>query len=303
MPLPAAVTASRQIRGRFVSVLVLLTLLWQTTACVTRTKTDTAASGSTKHQVDAPTSAATLPNTDGVGLLPMSTPFNKPKLKRFFAAGQAACTMGCTTKFGTVLGSANDVSARSNCASTCIHPEYSFLDLDTGEVSVHARDPQRKNLRYVGVVYQCVEYARRWWMKNQGIAFGDVDGAIGIIYLTEGQNIRAGKTFPLARSINGTAQRPPIKGDLIVYYPDPDNPKWRFGHVAVVVDVDLDQGIVSLAEQNYTNAPWQDAHGYSRQIRLFEIGDRYTLVDVPTTDIKNPNGGRIAGWVYPLSAK
>ena len=87
----------------------------------------------------------------------------------------------------------------------------------------------------------------------------------------------------------------------MVYYPDRNNPEWRHGHVAVVVAVDLGKGIVSLAEENYDNEPWQDPEAFSRQIRLFEIGGRYTLLDVPMTATKNPDGGLISGWIYPLA--
>lgn len=138
-------------------------------------------------------------------------------------------------------------------------------------------------------------------MKNKGATFGSVDSAYEIIYLTEGGNIRSGENLPLARSINGTARRPPKRGDLVVYYPDRADPEWRHGHAAVVAAVDLDKGIVALAEENYDNQPWQDPKAYACQIRLFAVGGRYTLLDVPLNASNNPEGGRIAGWIYPLA--
>jgi hypothetical protein len=244
-----------------------------------------------------------LPNTDGYGLLPKPPPFSQEESEKLFAAGKSACEGPCVTPFGTVLGAVDGAEGRSNCVSTCIRPEYSFLDLQSGEVSVHPRDPQQENLQYIGVTYQCVEYARKWWMKNQGITFGSIDSAYEILYLTTGLNLRTKATFPLARSLNGTARRPPHRGDLLVYYPDRDDPEWRHGHAAVVVAVDLDKGTVSLAEENYDNEPWQNPKAFARQIRLFEIGGRYTLLDVAVTANKNVDGGRIAGWIYPLSEK
>lgn len=121
--------------------------------------------------------------------------------------------------------------------------------------------------------------------------------------LTEGTDIRSKESFPLARSINGTAQRPPQRGDLVVYSPDREDPTWRHGHVAVVVATDTEQVIVSLAEENYDNEPWDDPEAYSRQIRLFQVGGRYVLLDVPPGAEENPEGGRISGWIYPLSAR
>ena len=87
----------------------------------------------------------------------------------------------------------------------------------------------------------------------------------------------------------------------MVYYPDRTDPEWRHGHVAVVVVVDRDQGTVALAEENYDNRPWQNPQAFARQIRLFEVNGRYTLLDVPPAGRRNPEGGRIAGWLYPLA--
>lgn len=291
--------------GRSVlAALLLAPLLWHGAPCPART---TAEAQSPESAADAPALSAPLPNTDGSGLLARPPPFNALEQARIFAEGQVACALSCVTKYGTVLGAADGTTGLSNCASPCIRPNSAYLDLDTGEVSLQAPNtnpnPKQPNLRYSGIAYQCVEYARRWWMKNLGLAFGDVDRAIDIIYLTQAEQLGGSGSIALARSVNATAQRPPRRGDLIVYYQDRDNPDWKFGHVAVVVGVDLDQGIVSVAEQNYSNAPWQDAEHYARRIRLFEIGGRYTLVDVPITSVRNPEGGRVAGWVYPLSAR
>lgn len=176
-----------------------------------------------------------LPHTDGFGLLPKPPAFTKMDSARLFAEGKHACEGPCVTPFGAVLGTADGAEGRSNCVSTCIRPEYSFLDRSSGAVSVHADDPKQENLQYIGVTYPCVEYARQWWMKNLGITFGSIDSAHEILYLTEGQNLQSQQPFPLARSINGTARRPPRRGDLVVYYPDRSDPEWRHGHVAVVV--------------------------------------------------------------------
>jgi hypothetical protein len=263
------------------------------------------------HTTLADSSAATaitattveLPNSDGYGLLAKPPPFTATESAAMFIEGKVACNSECVTPFGDVLGIADGTPGVSNCRSICIRPEYSFLNLTTGEVTVHDGDPKDENLHYIGVTYQCVEYARKWWMKNQGITFGSIDSAHEILYLTEGADIRTKATFPLARSVNGTAQRAPQRGDLVVYYPDRDIPEWRHGHVAVVVDVDEEQGVVSVAEENYDNDPWQDPKAFARQISLFRINGRYTLLDVPPDGTKNEGGGRISGWIYPIASQ
>ncbi|WP_154724458.1 hypothetical protein [Thiothrix nivea] len=170
-----------------------------------------------------------LEHTDGYGLLPQAARFSKEESEAIFQTGKQACQSDCVSPFAEKLGENNHVAAYSNCKSSCITPEYTFMDVATKAMSVHTQDPQKAGLHYVGVTYQCVEYARRWWMSNEGITFGDVDGAADIIYLTEVEAIASDKKYPMGRSINGTAQRPPAKGDLVVYYPNRKDPKWRFG--------------------------------------------------------------------------
>jgi hypothetical protein len=299
----ARVISERPVRRSFAIGLALAWLLCQSAYCVARGAPATDQAESPSVQAQTPALAVPLPNTDGEGLLARAPAFEGAAQKLLFAKGRAACDVDCASAFGTELGSADGVPGLSNCAPTCIRQRYSFIDLGTGAVAVHAQDPHAKNLRYAGITYQCVEYARRWWMQRLGIAFGDVDGASDILYLTQAEDIRTGQAVALARSVNGTALRPPKKGDLIVYYPDRRHPNWRFGHVAVAVDVDPVRGSVALAEQNYSNAPWEDAKGFARRIRLFSVGGRFTLVDVSLTEVANPDGGRIAGWLYPLSAE
>lgn len=247
--------------------------------------------------------AAALPNTDGYGLSAKPAPLPADAQKQAYQQAQQSCSSHCVTPAGKLLGVADGVQAYSNCQSTCARSEFSFMDLRTKAVSLHEKPPADPQLHYVGLTYQCVEYARRWWMTNQGITFGDVDSAFDILYLTEGENIHTKAKFPLARSINGTAHRPPKRGDLLIYYPNPTDPKWRHGHVAVVVNVDQQRGLVAVAEQNYNNQPWENPSHYARQIRLFEVGGRYRLVDVAANSVKNSTGGLISGWIYPASAQ
>lgn len=68
----------------------------------------------------------------------------------------------------------------------------------------------------------------------------------------------------------------------------------------MIVEVDLERGLVSLAEENYDNEPWQNPQAFARQIRLFEINRRYSLLDLAEDEVTNPDGGQIAGWIYPV---
>ncbi len=246
-----------------------------------------------------PPSVPDLPHTDGGAL---SAPPSAPGLldwPRLLAESGRACDGPCVTPFGQVLGVADGAEARSNCVSNCLRLQRRFLDLASGGVSIPDAAPAAGSA-YVGLTYQCVGFARLWWMKNRGLTFGDVDIAADILSLTEGQDLKTGASVPLGRSLNGTARRTPERGDLLIYDADPEDPEWRAGHVAVIVAVDREQGLVALAEENYDNRPWQDPSAYARRIPLFEVQGRFTLLDVAPDRRSNPNGGRIAGWVYPL---
>lgn len=240
-----------------------------------------------------------LPRTDGQGLLPPPPKASPEEGERLFDEHRHACEGPCVTPFGQVLGIADSAEARSNCTSACLHLEFSFLDLETGTVSVSSQPSPEGNSNYIGITYQCVAYARYWWLKNLTLTFGDVENAHQILYLTEGINPRTGGRVPLGRSVNGHARRPPQRGDLVIYAANRSNPDWRSGHVAVVVDVDRELGLVALAEENYDNRPWQDPQAFARRIQLFEINGHFTLLDVPDNSRRSPQGGLIIGWVYP----
>ena len=240
--------------------------------------------------------------TDGYGLLAKPTPATSEQRKQQYQQGIESCESNYVTPFGKVLGEANGVGGYSNCRSICIKPEFSFMSLSDKSVSLHTKNPKQDNQHYVGLINQCVEYARRWWMTNLGITFGDIDSAYEIIYLTQGKNIYNGFKFDLVRSINGSARRPPQRGDLLIYYPDRENPLWRHGHVAVVVAVNLDTGTVSVAEQNYSNQAWAEPLEYSRKIQIFTVGGRYRIVDTDVSSHINPGGGLISGWIYPAAS-
>ncbi len=236
-----------------------------------------------------------LPGTDGLVLPPPPPKVGPEEGRRIFDEHRQACGGPCVTPFGQVLGMADAAEARSNCTSTCLHRAFSFLDLETGDLLVSSQPSSEGRSQYIGITYQCVAYARYWWLKNLGLTFGDVENAHQIFYLTEALNPRTGERIPLGRSVNGQARRPPQRGDLVIYAANRAHPDWRAGHVAVVVEVDREQGLVALAEENYDNRPWQNPEAFARRIQLFEINGDFTLLDVPDSSRRSPRGGRIIG--------
>lgn len=243
--------------------------------------------------------ASGLPYTDGSGLAPEP---ERPKIlskEVQYALSKASCDTGCVTDFGALLGEADGAKSYSNCKSTCFTPAYSFLNLNTLKVSIHKSDPKNQDLHYIGVVHQCVEYAREWWMINKGISFPSIDYAYQIIYLTHGFNIRTKAKFPLGRSINGTASIPPKRGDLLIYGPRFEDPNWQAGHVAVVVKVDLKKGELFVAEENYDNKKWQKPTAYARKIQIGKDKGGYRVIDLAPGESGTAKSGKILGWIYP----
>jgi len=162
-----------------------------------------------------------LPHTDGADLATSRTA-PTPLERQQQRAVQRACEGPCITPFGTRLGVADGVEARLNCVSTCLRLEYSFVDQDSCQIRVAQQSPNPQRFAYAGVTYQCVEYARRWWIRNRGLTFGDVPTAADIFVLTQGLRLPGNDPVPLGRSLNGAAKRAHARGDLVVYAPDPE---------------------------------------------------------------------------------
>lgn len=167
------------------------------------------------------------------------------------------CRTDCVSPYGKVLGvSKRGIEAYSNCHSNCVIYE-----------------PNKWQGTYTGIKWQCVEYARRWLLVNKGAVYGDVDTAADIWHkintLTE---VKTNKILPLESLLNGSKQAPQV-GDLLIYAKEFNNT----GHVAVVIDVDLDNGVIEVGEQNYNNEVWPE--NYARKIELVKKGNIYWLLD------------------------
>lgn len=241
---------------------------------------------------------------------------------------------GGSAAFGAILGAHNGVFGFSNCYShSCISligneidvllPAGSTLavaqeaasrggedDDDAGAAGAEAA-PVRADGRVLhrlssGMKWQCVEYARRYWILQgtpQPALFGDVDSAADIWERLSTVTLLDGSTTPLFKHGNGVAvgqggSRPRV-GDLLLYQRDvetKDAPaEVPYGHVAVIVGVDEATGVVLIAEQNWSSQPWPGPHhNYSRQLELTVATDEDTAR--PAYSISDPFHP-VAGWV------
>ncbi len=166
------------------------------------------------------------------------------------------CSTDCKSSYGSVLGqSPAGIPAYSNCNSDCVIFE-----------------PNHQNDVYTGIKWQCVEYARRWLLREKGVVYGDVDIAADIWGLQDVKNPISNQTLQFESIVNGAAELPKV-GDLLIYGKD----YLGTGHVAVVVGVDEKLHSIQVAEQNYANTKWQN--NYARQIAYTKFDNRVWLLD------------------------
>ncbi|KAK7202148.1 cysteine peptidase, Clan CA, family C51 [Novymonas esmeraldas] len=205
----------------------------------------------------------------------------------------------CVTPFGTILGVHDGVFGYSNCNDNYVSIEDANIN-----VTVPVTDAETGRLTsvskslYTGLAWQCVEYARRYWMqrgKPQLAYFGSVDGASDIWNLTFVRLVaNTSNTLPLRRFNNGGRVMDGVKipevGDIIIYPIQPGG--FPFGHVAVITKVEVAlHGAVYVAEQNWANAKWTGPyHNYTRRLPLHYDSQTTTI------SIDDPDG-YIIGWM------
>jgi hypothetical protein len=129
-----------------------------------------------------------------------------------------------------------------------------------------------------GLRYQCVEYARRWMVEVKGLTFSDVLVAADIWSLNFVRSISGNEQKQLKQRPNG-CDIAPVVGDLLIYARAKHLP---WGHVAVIVGLELSAGKLRIAEQNEQDHFW--AGDFSRELnvrtegRNFVIEDKYPVI-------------------------
>lgn len=166
------------------------------------------------------------------------------------------CIESCVTPYGAVLGVTKDgLKAFSNCQGKCV-----------------VFDPNQENGTYTGIKWQCVEFARRWLIRNRGLTFGDVDVAADIWAMNAFTRLSDQSAVPLETYANGSSSLP-RRGDLLIYAKE----YLATGHAAVVLEVDQNKMQVRVAEQNFKNQTWPGQ--YARSIDLINKHGHYWLLD------------------------
>ena len=126
---------------------------------------------------------------------------------------------------------------------------------------------------YIGLKWQCVEFARRWLFLRKGCVFHQIVGAKDIwseVYNV--QRVVDKKCFNFTKYPNGSPS-PPRNETLLIY--DGSSASGGYGHVAVIVDV-LPNSI-RIGEQNYDTNYWTG--NYSRELPLVIKDGLYYIED------------------------
>ena len=125
---------------------------------------------------------------------------------------------------------------------------------------------------FMGLKWQCVEYARRWTFLRKSSIFESVRGANDMWnQLKYIERVTDKKKFPLKQHFNGSP-KPPVNESYLIYPIQKDMP---YGHVAIIVDV-LSNAI-RIAEQNFYFHYW--SNNYARQISVVFKNELYYVED------------------------
>jgi glutathionylspermidine amidase/synthetase len=173
--------------------------------------------------------------------------------------------------FGTILGSSHGVDGFSNSNSSVITEEDNFV-----------------NGVFMGMKWQCVEYARRYLYLTKGMSFESVVAATNIWDLSTVTLLSSNQKYEFVQHRNGVATSAPKEGDLMIW-PQQGNDT-PFGHVAVVVGVEYNsKGFeVRLAEQNFLNEMWEVPGSHARSLQGVVMGEVHSVSDT---------GYQVTGWL------
>ena len=165
-----------------------------------------------------------------------------------------------TTPFGQKLGGQGLLAGYSNGSNDCVSDEWHEIKL------AHSKMLQ------TGMKWQCVEYARRWLNVQLSYTFGSIDHAYQIWNLKIATKIDDDNESDWLKFKNGQTKIKPKRHDLLIY----DQKQGIHGHVSVVVDTQDD--FVLIAEQNYSNEPWESIN-YARKVKLIKDKEGFYHID------------------------
>lgn len=141
---------------------------------------------------------------------------------------------------------------------------------------------------YLGMKWQCVEFARRYWLSEYNVIIPPVGFAAHIWNMNDVARRGDFYRVPLVKYPNGGSEKP-VAGDLFIYASTPNQ---RVGHVAVVVDVvDVDgKTMVRVGEQNQENDLMWPGVTYADELEIVVTDGSFTITH-PDPDLE------LVGWI------
>ena len=159
-----------------------------------------------------------------------------------------------------MLGCAPSGIISYNCNySNIVEPDASEPPYDN---LTYVRDSQGRT-QYSGIKWQCVEYARRWWIAEFDLYLLNVPRACDIWTRTFVRRLSDNKYVALKMHDNGASTVKPAVGDFLIWVKTDEQP---VGHIAVVCEVSDTH--VRIAEQNVGNNITWDGRNYAREFAL-----------------------------------
>lgn len=161
-------------------------------------------------------------------------------------------------------------------------PAYS-----NGSDSHYSSESHYRGKLFLGIKFQCVEFARRWLLYRKGLLLPQYAFAAHIIYCTHVTDLE-GNDVPCEVVRNGQSTTKPEPDTIIIY---PTTKKNIVGHIGVITEVGEDY--VAVADQNRVFTSW-GALPYSAKypLRRCEVDGTYTIEDpevTPSCWIRFPN--------------
>lgn len=165
---------------------------------------------------------------------------------------------------GTVVGVANCGVIGYNCNATNMPPDTA--DAEPYDHVSYVKDSLGR-LQYAGHKWQCVEFARRWWISQLDVYLPSIGRACDIFAeLTKVRNLSTPSHLDyvhLDKYTSGETTVPPQVHDVIIWK---KTERQFVGHIAVVCEVTPDY--LRVAEQNVDNDIMWKGGTFTRQFSL-----------------------------------
>ncbi|KAM3131678.1 hypothetical protein pb186bvf_016209 [Paramecium bursaria] len=183
-----------------------------------------------------------------------------------------------TPEWGQVVGSTYNVVAKSNKGDDQV------IDKDK-DTFLYPNETGLNETVYAGQAYQCVQYARQYWILEFGAAFESIDTANQIFGLKQAINYRNGGYLQMKSITNDNTDWPRV-GDLLIW--QKTYPNYLAGHVAVIVGTDYFSSSpkIYISEQNYDQ--YWDSNTYSRALKIQINNINGKLKVINQRSIENP---------------